>query len=94
MKLIRFKCDEEECRKDFYVQWEDLGDIEPGGPLCPFCDPGSPVQIDEVQFDDKSVIEQDLIDEAVIKFRDLMQGLEEVLCKIENIKAVMEEGNG
>jgi len=91
MKLIRFKCDEKNCRKDYYVHAEDIEDIEPGFPLCPFCDPGSPLEIGEVQFDDKSVIEQDLIDEAVMQFRDKMQGLEEILYKLENIKAVMEE---
>ena len=91
MKLIRFKCDEKNCRKDFYIQWEDSEEAEPGFPLCPFCDPGSPVKIGEVQFDDKSVIEQDLIDDAVVQFRDKMEGLEEILYKLENIKAVMEE---
>lgn len=93
MKLIRFKCDEEGCRKDYYVHAEDIEDIEPGFPLCPFCDPGSPLEIGEVQFDDKSVVEKDMIENMVVKFRKTMASMEEVLHNLENLTPVMEEAN-
>jgi hypothetical protein len=93
MKLIRFKCNREDCKRDFYCDWEDAEEAEPGYPLCPFCDEGSPLNIGEIQFDDISIMEQALIDGVVIKFRDNMQGLEEILYKLENIKPVVEEDN-
>ncbi len=93
MKLIRFKCNREDCKRDFYCDWEDVMEIEPRDPLCPFCDEGSPLKIGEIQFDDISIIEKALIDGVVIKFRDNMEGLEEILYKLENIKPVVEEDN-
>ena len=93
MKLIRFKCNREDCKKDFYCDWEDLEEAEPGYPLCPFCDEGMPLKIGVTQFDDKSVIEKDMIQDMVVSFRQEILNLEEILYKLENITPVLEEEN-
>jgi len=93
MKLIRFKCDQEKCKKDFYCQWDDVEEAEPGFPLCPFCDEGTALKIGEVQFDDRGVVEKDMIENMVVKFRKEIVNLEEILHNLENITPIMEEEN-
>ncbi len=93
MKLIRFKCYQVNCQKDFYCQWEDLEEAEEGFLFCPFCNEGHPLEIGVVQFDDKGVIEKDMVKDIVIKFRKEISSLEEILYKLENLKPIMEEDN-
>ena len=99
MELIRFKCVNLDCQKDFYCYNEDVENVPKGypdgWPMCPFCEEFKGVlKIGTVQFDDKSTMDTDMIIDVVTLFRKDMQSLEMILYKLENLTPVMGEENG
>jgi len=96
MRLVRFKCININCQRDFYCCRADIAIVlagyPDGWPLCPFCEEyRGALEIGIVQFDDKSVIEKDMINDVVTVFRKEMEALEGILYKLENLTPVMEE---
>lgn len=91
MKLVRFKCNE--CKRDFYANSLDIQELmdkqEKYSELdifCPFCDDGIGIEIGIVTFDDRSVLDSELITVLVTKSRKVIDQMEEITYKLENMR--------
>lgn len=92
MKLVRFKCNQLDCRRDFYINNTDIielmeqKDTDELDIFCPFCDDGIGIEIEEVTFDNRSVLDADLIASLVVDSRKIVGQMEELTYKLENTR--------
>lgn len=92
MKLVRFKCNQLNCRRDFYIHYEDITelmeqkDVDDLDVYCPFCDDGIGIEIGVVTFDDRSTLDAELIATLVTKSREMIDKIEEITYELENLR--------